>query len=194
MKTIIVLILSISLIYLVVSQTKNKLNANSNIKGNTEMINTEIATFAAGCFWGVELKFSKLNGVISSRVGYMGGSMENPTYEDVCYNQTGHAEVCQVVYNPELISYQQLVESFFKFHDPTQLNRQGPDVGDQYRSAIFTHNEKQVIISNEIIAQLNKNKFNGKIVTKLEKAGHFWDAEEYHQKYLEKRGINSCSY
>ncbi len=171
-----------------------QLNSNNSNKDIEQVNNIEKATFAAGCFWGVELKFSKLNGVISTRVGYMGGKLENPTYKDVCYNQTGHAEVCEVVFNPEIISYKQLVESFFKFHDPTQLNRQGPDIGDQYRSAIFYYDDVQLTIAKDVIADLNLSKFGNKIVTKLEKSDKFWDAEEYHQKYLEKRGVNSCGF
>lgn len=193
MKKLLYLVGIILIGYLLFSQLLISNNIDDSNK-EVNMSETQIATYAAGCFWGVELKFSKLKGVISTKVGYMGGELNNPTYQDVCYKNTGHAEVCQVVYNPNEISFEELTNAFFTFHDPTQLNRQGPDVGDQYRSSIFYHNVEQLESAKQIIANLNKTKFNNRIVTKLEKSDSFWLAEEYHQKYLQKRGYNSCSY
>jgi peptide-methionine (S)-S-oxide reductase len=149
------------------------------------------ATFAAGCFWGVEATFQKINGVIKTTVGYMGGNLKNPTYEDVCTDKTGHSEVIRILYNPQKINFEQLLEIFWKIHDPTQLNRQGPDIGTQYKSAIFYHDEQQKKIVEE-----SKNKEQKKhsktIVTKIIPAEEFYPAEEYHQKYLEKQGLKSC--
>jgi peptide-methionine (S)-S-oxide reductase len=153
----------------------------------------ETATFGAGCFWGVEASFRKLPGVIDTAVGYMGGAMENPTYQDVCTDRTGHAEVVQVTFDPGKISYEQLLDAFWQIHDPTQFNRQGPDYGKQYRTAIFYHSPEQ-----ERAARASKEKmdasgrFKRKIVTEITPAGPFWRAEEYHQKYLEKRGLEQC--
>lgn len=154
---------------------------------------TEIATFAAGCFWGVENKFMKINGVLSTRVGYIGGKKEQPTYHQVCLGNTGHAEAVELQYNPDLISYSTLLKTFFQIHDPTQLNRQGPDIGSQYRSAIFYHNEDQKMSASKFIKDLNTQKiFTNEIVTSLEQAATFWEAEEYHQKYILKNG-GACS-
>ena len=155
---------------------------------------TKKATFGAGCFWGVEAAFRELEGVIDTAVGFMGGSMENPSYKDVCRKDTGHAEVCQVEFDPRQVSYEKLLEVFWKIHDPTQLNRQGPDVGDQYRSVVFYHDEKQKDAALKMKARLQKSdKYKGKkIVTGIEKSGEFYRAEEYHQKYLEKKGVKSC--
>lgn len=148
----------------------------------------EIATFGAGCFWSVELAFSKIKGVVSTRVGYMGGNLENPTYEDVCTNKTGHVEVVELTYDPEKVSYEELLNVFWDIHDPIQLNRQGPDIGSQYRSVIFYHNELQRIKAEESKLKLEKTgQFKKKIVTSIEPAKTFWKAEEYHQKYLEKQ-------
>ncbi|WP_321395389.1 peptide-methionine (S)-S-oxide reductase MsrA [Emcibacter sp.] len=154
----------------------------------------EIATFAAGCFWGVELDFSKLDGVVSTRVGYTGGHLDNPTYEKVCEDTTGHAEAVQVEYDPAVISYGELLEKFWEFHDPTTLHRQGPDVGSQYRSAIFYHNESQKTLAEASkAAQDQSGRWTNPVVTEIVPASKFWPAEEYHQKYLEKRGIEiSC--
>ncbi len=149
---------------------------------------TEKATFAAGCFWGVESAFRKLDGMVSTQVGYTGGDMPNPAYEDVCNGQTGHAEAVEVEYDPSKITYDDLLEVFWQCHDPTTLNRQGPDVGSQYRSAIFYHNpeqEKKAKASNE--KQQNSGCFNRQIVTEIIPASTFYRAEEYHQQYLEKR-------
>lgn len=147
------------------------------------------ATFGAGCFWGVEAAFRKLKGVSEAVSGYSGGSVENPTYEQVCGKNTGHAEVVQVEYDPETISYQQLLDTFFQIHDPTQVNRQGPDIGDQYRSVIFYHDEDQKQAAEQAIEALHEaGKFNRPIATLVEEAKPFYRAEEYHQRYYEKCG------
>lgn len=149
----------------------------------------ETATFAAGCFWGVEATFQQKPGVIQTMVGYCGGSQPEPTYQDVCSDTTGHAEAVRVVYDPELISYRELLDVFFSNHDPTQLNRQGPDDGSQYRSAIFYHSEEQRCIAERVIDELNKSgKYHRPIVTELVQAQQFWPAEEYHQSYYLKMG------
>ncbi len=153
----------------------------------------ETATFGAGCFWGVESTFRKLDGVEETAVGYLGGTIKNPTYEDVCTDSTGHAEVVQVKFDPAKISYVQLLDVFWESHDPTQLNRQGPDVGTQYRSAIFTHSDGQRVIAEESKRKLNESgKFRRPIVTEITPASEFYRAEEYHQQYLAKRGLESC--
>lgn len=151
------------------------------------------ATFGAGCFWGVEAAFRRVNGVFATAVGYMGGVMDNPTYEDVCYTQTQHAEVVKVVYDPRRLSYDQLLEVFWANHDPTTLNRQGPDVGTQYRSAIFYHNEAQAEAARASLKrQEASGRFKRPVVTEITPASTFWMAEDYHQQYLEKRGAASC--
>lgn len=152
----------------------------------------EKATFAAGCFWGVEAAFRQIKGVVSTAAGYMGGNSKNPTYEDVCTDKTGHAEAVQVEYNPSKVPYERLLEVFWKNHDPTQLNRQGPDIGTQYRSAIFYHKggqKKTALKSKENEQKKHKNK----IVTEIAPASAFYKAEEYHQQYLEKRGLSACN-
>ncbi len=147
----------------------------------------ETATFAAGCFWGVEDKFLNIPGVLSTRVGYTGGTVPNPTYKLVCSDTTGHAEAVEIVFDPAVVSYQELLERFFELHDPTQVNRQGPDVGTQYRSAIFTHNEGQKKSALEMIEKLTKEKkFDRAIATQVLPAAEFYPAEDYHQKYLQK--------
>jgi len=146
----------------------------------------EAATFGAGCFWGVEARYQKVNGVVKTTVGYMGGTTKNPTYKQVCTDKTGHAEVIQILFNPEQISYEKLIEIFWEIHDPTQLNMQGPDKGSQYRSVIFYHNEKQKKLAEESKEKQQKN-YNKKIVTEIIPAIEFYPAEEYHQKYLEKQ-------
>lgn len=153
----------------------------------------EKATFAAGCFWGVEATFRKLPGVISSAVGYTGGMTEDPTYEDVCSGCTGHAEALQVEFDPALISYEDLLDVFWKSHNPTTLNRQGPDVGTQYRSAIFFHTaqqQAQALAAKERLEAAGA--YHRPIVTQIAAAGPFYRAEEYHQRYLEKRGLAHC--
>ena len=149
----------------------------------------EKATFGAGCFWHVEASFQKVKGIISTTVGYMGGDLKKPTYEDVCTDKTGHAEVVQITYDPSEVSYEKLLEMFWDIHDPTQLNRQGPDTGTQYRSVIFYHNEKQKKLAEDSKKKLKSNK---PIVTEITKAKEFYSAEEYHQKYLQKKGLTSC--
>ena len=151
----------------------------------------QTATFGAGCFWGVEATFQKIKGVKKTTVGYMGGKLENPTYEQVCTDKTGHAEVIQIIYDSEQISYENLLEIFWEIHDPTQLNRQGPDIGTQYRSVIFYHNEDQKKLAEESKNKQQK-KYNKNIVTEITPAAEFYPAEEYHQKYLEKQGLGSC--
>ena len=150
------------------------------------------ATFGAGCFWGVEAAFRRLDGVRRTRVGYAGGSVPSPTYEQVCTDRTGHAEVVEVTFDDEVVPYEQLLAVFWAEHDPTQLNRQGPDVGTQYRSAIFVHDEEQrraaEVSRDRVQARLSKP-----VVTQIEDAPPFWEAEDYHQRYLEKRGLASCT-
>ncbi len=148
-----------------------------------------LATFGAGCFWGVELTFSKLPGVTATSVGYMGGHTEDPTYKAVCTDTTGHAEVVQIEYDPERLSYKRLLSTFFHCHDPTQLNRQGPDFGTQYRSVIFYHDADQEAQAKLAIEQQQAER---DVVTQLMPAASYYLAEDYHQKYLEKRGMNSC--
>ena len=153
---------------------------------------TEKATFGAGCFWGVEEAFRKLKGVSSTAVGYAGGTKEKPIYEDVCSDETGHAEVVELEYDPSQISYEKLLDIFWSNHNPTTLNRQGPDVGTQYRSVIFYHSpEQKAAAEKSKIAQ--SSRFNRPIVTQIEPAPKFWRAEEYHQRYLEKRGQSHCA-
>lgn len=148
---------------------------------------TDKATFGAGCFWQVEEAFKAVDGVIDTAVGYEGGHVDNPTYEQVCSGDTGHVEVCQVTFDPSKVSYEDLVSKYFEIHDPTQLNRQGPDVGWQYRSVVFTENEEQAEIVRKVIDHA-QDRFRDPIMTEVEPAAPFWRAEEYHQCYLEKRG------
>jgi peptide-methionine (S)-S-oxide reductase len=153
----------------------------------------EIATFGAGCFWGIEAAFRQIPGVIDAVVGYSGGKTENPTYKDVCTDTTGHAEVVQVTFDPEKLSYDKLLDAFWAMHDPTQVNRQGPDFGKQYRSAIFFHSPEQQAKALASKKALDAGKkFRAPIATEITAAGPFWRAEEYHQRYLEKRGAASC--
>ncbi|NYT01673.1 MAG: peptide-methionine (S)-S-oxide reductase MsrA [Methanosarcinales archaeon] len=153
------------------------------------------ATFGAGCFWGVEAAFRKMMGVVSTAVGYMGGTLDNPTYRDVCTNRTGHAEVVKVVYDPSLVSYQELLEAFWRMHDPTTPNRQGPDYGTQYRSVIFYHTPEQEAQARASRDHLQRSGRLGRdIVTQIEPASQFWRAEEYHQQYFEKTGRTSCRF
>ena len=154
---------------------------------------TEKATFGAGCFWGVEATFRQTKGVKDTAVGYAGGEMKNPTYRDVCTDTTGHAEVVQVEYDPAEVSYNELLRVFWENHDPTTLNRQGPDVGTQYRSVIFYHSPEQEAAARASKAALEKSgRFQRPVVTRIEAAPEFYRAEEYHQRYLEKRGLASC--
>ncbi len=154
---------------------------------------TEKATFGAGCFWGVEAKLGELTGVLDTATGYEGGTLEHPTYKDVCTDRTGHAEVVEITYDPARISYDSLLDAFFSLHDPTHLNRQGPDWGTQYRSVIFTHTDAQRREAEARIAELNASGvFRTRVVTAVEPAATFWKAEEYHQRYLEKRNMVAC--
>ena len=158
-------------------------------------LNMEIATFGGGCFWGVEASFKNIKGVISTKVGYMGGTITNPTYEDVCTDKTGHIEVVQLIYDPYRVSYYKLLEIFWNIHDPTQYNRQGPDIGTQYRSVIFFHNEKQKKIAEKSRIELEESrKYKKRIVTEIIKATKFYLAEEYHQKYYQKKGNSRCNF
>lgn len=153
------------------------------------------ATFGAGCFWGVEAAFQHILGVHSTKVGYMGGNLKNPTYEDVCTDKTGHAEVVQIKFEPMEISYEQLINIFWEIHDPTKLNRQGPDCGTQYRSVIFYHDQQQKKIADK--SKKNKQEsgeYKKQIVTEIVPAKEFYLAEEYHQKYLDKKGKLTCNY
>jgi peptide-methionine (S)-S-oxide reductase len=151
------------------------------------------ATFAAGCFWGVEDAFRQVKGVTSTTVGYTGGHMKNPTYKEVCTDRTGHAEAVEVEFNPSEVSYRELLAVFFQSHDPTTLNRQGPDIGTQYRSAIFFHGAEQEAAAREAKAALEKaGVFKRPIVTEIMPAPDFYRAEEYHQQYFEKHGMRAC--
>jgi peptide-methionine (S)-S-oxide reductase len=152
----------------------------------------KVATFGAGCFWGVEAAFRQLDGVTKTRVGYSGGTLEDPTYEDVCSHTTGHAEVVEVTYDDEEISYDELLNVFWRRHDPTQLNRQGYDVGDNYRTVVFFHDDEQRA-SAERSKENEQAGHDKPIVTQIEPAQTFYEAEDYHQQYLEKRGRSSCS-
>jgi len=156
---------------------------------------TETATFGAGCFWGVEEKFRTTPGVVDTEVGYAGGHTENPTYKQVCSHTTGHAEVVEVKYDPEKITYEELLTIFFEMHDPTQVNRQGPDVGDQYRSVIFFHTDAQKQAAEKMKAELDdSDTLSRPIATQIEKASKFWPAEDYHQEYFNKRGGGGCHF
>jgi peptide-methionine (S)-S-oxide reductase len=157
----------------------------------TKIIKVETATFGAGCFWHVEEEFRKVPGVLRATVGYMGGTLEDPAYNDVSTGKTGHAEVCQIEFDRSMISYAQLLEKFWKLHDPTQLDRQGPDMGSQYRSVIFYHNERQRQAAGKS-KDAQQQKLSSIVVTQIKKAGKFYRAEEYHQEYLEKKGLHAC--
>ena len=152
------------------------------------------AVFAAGCFWGVESTFQQMEGVKSTTVGYIGGKVKNPSYELVCTGLTGHAEAVEVEYNPNVVSFEKLLDTFFELHDPTTLNRQGPDIGTQYRSAAYFSNDDEKQIIETKINMLNESgKFNSRIVTEIEEITDFYDAEDYHQDYYKKRGIDGCA-
>lgn len=155
---------------------------------------TEFATFGAGCFWGVEVTFRNTKGVLDTSVGYSGGATNNPTYEQVCSDKTGHAEVVRVEFDPAIVSYEELLKVFWESHDPTELNRQGPDVGTQYRSAIFYHSQEQKEAAERSKKELQESgRYGAKtIATSIEPTGAFWRAEEYHQQYLVKRGLATC--
>ena len=153
----------------------------------------EKATFAAGCFWGVEYLFSNIKGVLKTTVGYTGGTIKGPTYHQVCTGNTGHAETVEILFDPTIISYEELLHIFFNNHDPTTPNRQGVDVGSQYRSAIFYHSQNQLEMAKSVINSLEKtNLFSQPIITQIVEATQFFNAEEYHQKYFEKNGMKGC--
>jgi len=169
------------------------LNIHAASTPMTQSPTLEKATFGAGCFWGVEYNFRRVPGVVEAFSGYSGGKSANPTYRQVCNGDTFHAEVVEVTFDPQKVSYVKLVEFFFKMHDPTQLNRQGPDYGTQYRSVIFVHSEDQRKVAQEVIKKLIADKkYTQPIVTQVEEAKPFWKAEEYHQKYFEKNGGPTC--
>ena len=154
---------------------------------------SELATFGAGCFWGVEARFREVEGVLDATSGYMGGQPE-PNYRAVCTGTTGHAEVVQLRFDPQLVDYEKLLALFFDMHNPTTLNRQGPDIGSQYRSAVFFHTPEQQRLAREYIEEINQSgRWPQAVVTQLEDAITFWPAEEYHQRYLEKNGLGHCS-
>ena len=151
------------------------------------------ASFAAGCFWGVEARFREIEGVLDAVVGYMGGETDHPTYRDVCSGRTGHAEAVQLEFDEEQVSYQDLLDAFFSMHNPTTLNRQGPDHGSQYRSAVFWHDEGQRDEAEQKVIEVSASgAWNNPVVTEVTRAGTFWPAEEYHQRYLEKNGGGFC--
>ena len=169
-------------------------NFNTELIFNQKMKNVkkmEKATFGAGCFWGVEAAFRQVEGVKSTAVGYLGGTLKNPTYKEVCSGKTGHAEVVQVEFDPALVSYETLLKVFWENHDPTTLNRQGPDKGSQYRSAIFYHDAEQKVIAAESKEKIQAQ-YKNPIVTEISPASTFYIAEDYHQQYLEKRGLSKC--
>lgn len=152
-------------------------------------MSNKTATFAAGCFWGPEARFRELDGVLDAEVGYTGGTVDNPDYRSVCAGETGHAEAVRLTYDPERISFGDLLNAFWEMHDPTQRNRQGVDVGSQYRSAIFAHDEEQLAAAERSRAELDASgRLSGPVATEIRPAGPFWRAEEYHQRYLEKHG------
>lgn len=160
-----------------------------------ENTNTKLekATFGAGCFWGVEAAYRQIKGVTATAVGFSGGNYDNPSYQDVCTGRTGHAEVVEVTYDPTRVSYETLLKVFWENHDPTTLNRQGPDIGTQYRSAIFYHTQEQKAAAIASKEQLeNAHRYRRPIVTQIESATRFYMAEDYHQQYLEKRGLSTC--
>jgi peptide methionine sulfoxide reductase msrA/msrB len=168
-------------------KTAEKEKKGNEDKPSASAARREVATFAAGCFWGVEEKFRRVKGVLSTRVGYTGGKVKNPTYQLVCSDTTGHAESVEVIFDPAVISYERLVENFFLFHNPTQVNRQGPDVGSQYRSVIFYHNEQQKKVAHRVIEKLERSgRFDKPIATQVVPASEFYQAEDYHQQYYEK--------
>jgi len=183
-------LLLIILAFLLVTGCKsNTLKDTKQMDITANGVKTDTATFAAGCFWCVEAVFQELKGVLSVTSGYTGGNIKNPTYSEVCSGVTGHAEACQIIYDPKVISYDELLEAFWSSHDPTTLNRQGADQGTQYRSAIFYHNEQQKQLAEAYKAKLNAEKaFAKPIVTEISPAGAFYKAEDYHQNYYSENG------
>ena len=172
---------------------KSESNHNEKKEQSVKTENLQTATFAAGCFWGVEAEFRQIKGVKATAVGYTGGKLDHPTYEDVCTDRTGHAEAVEVQFDPREVSYEQLLKVFWENHDPTTVNRQGPDEGTQYRSAIFYHTPEQKAAAEISKRQLAASgKYDREIVTQIVPAATFWKAEDYHQQYLEKRGMSTC--
>jgi peptide-methionine (S)-S-oxide reductase len=200
----VVLLLAAGLVMLGLQQGKttgaNEVEAINSLAGNEkeagevmENKDWEKATFAAGCFWGVEASFRQIEGVKATSVGYTGGKTDNPTYREVCGHGTGHAEAVEVLYDPEKVAYEDLLKVFWENHDPTQLNRQGPDIGDQYRSAIFFHTPEQEAAARKSKEQLEASGvYKRPIVTEITAATTYYLAEDYHQQYLEKRGLSTC--
>ena len=186
---LIILIMMSFSIYSCKTENVIPVNENKQMNGGTKV---EKAIFAAGCFWGIEASFREVKGVTDAAVGYTGGHTKSPTYKDVCSGRTGHAEAVLVEFDPSLVSYNELLDVFWKIHDPTTINRQGPDIGEQYRSAVFYNNEEQ---KEAAIASKNKaqGKFDREIVTEITPASAFHKAEEYHQRYYEKHGLSGCS-
>ncbi len=161
---------------------------------NKTELATQLATFGAGCFWGVEARFRELEGVLDATSGYMGGEAADPGYKAVCTGTTGHAEVVQVSFDPQHVSYETLLGLFFEMHNPTTLNRQGPDIGNQYRSVVFFHSDEQETAAHRAIEAVDQSgRWPDPVVTVVQAAMPFWPAEEYHQRYLEKHGLGSCS-
>ena len=172
---------------------QNDTSSNRDPVGDQPTASDAAATFAGGCFWGIEHNFARIPGVLDAVSGYMGGHVDNPSYKDVCYKDTGHAEVVHVTYDPDKVTYEQLVRIFFIMHDPTTLNRQGPDVGEQYRSAIFYHTPEQKEVAEKVKAELEASgEFKRPIVTEITEADTFWKAEDYHQDYIEKNPLRRC--
>ena len=192
MKLVLIILLSFS----IVSCSGQTSKENSNFNQDINMGNMEVATLGAGCFWCVEAVFTELNGVVSVTSGYMGGKVKNPTYKEVCSGLTGHAEVAQIVFDPNVISFKEILEVFWKTHDPTTLNRQGNDIGTQYRSAIFYHDETQKEIAEFYKSELNNSgAWDNPIVTEISPLAQFYPAEDYHQNYFELHGEEQyCKY
>ncbi len=186
-------LIAVLMLFFLLSSNYVDQNSYSETMNSTEDSNMAKATFGAGCFWGVEAEFRKLEGVASTAVGYMGGDTENPTYQEVCTDRTGHAEVVEVTYDPDRISYEKLLDLFWEMHDPTTLNRQGPDIGKQYRSVIFYQDDHQKELAEQSKRELDASgKYSNPVVTEIAPAETFYRAEEYHQQYYEKKGITSC--
>jgi len=201
MKTVNVIIILVVLIAIALwasdnykrEKTMDTPHQKNTSDANADPNTYEKATFAAGCFWHVQYEFDQVPGIVSTTVGYTGGTTKNPTYKQVCTHKTGHAEAVEIIYDPNKVGYGKLLDVFFKMHNPTTMNRQGPDIGSQYRSAIFYHAPDQQKAALAAIEKLSESgKFSGPIVTEVTPAGPFYKAEEYHQKYVEKHGVDAC--
>jgi len=192
-RTAVLVIIAVGAPLLLVAIVRTEPREPLQMAGYREDVTMEEATFAAGCFWGVEEAFRHMEGVVDTEVGYTGGDFENPTYEDVCSGKTGHVEAVRVLFNPSKVSYEELLTVFWDCHNPTTPNRQGPDVGTQYRSAIFCHTPEQKEAAEESKRRLDQSgRYAAPIITRIVPASEFWRAEEYHQHYLEKSGIPTC--